>query len=136
MWQRAHPQFYRVQFREAPHQVVGHDVDEAGGQAALGHENGIRARADFPDAAGDGDVLGEVEVVNAMPGRQLRHRGIAMKRQRRDHGVETFTAHQLRQRSAVRRIHPVGVGIVQLQVPDQRARHLRPAAGEVEPVIF
>jgi hypothetical protein len=46
-------------------QVVGDDGDEAGGQAALRDEGALGGRGQFADDAGAGDVLGQVEIVDA-----------------------------------------------------------------------
>ena len=67
--QGAHAHVDRVQTLEPPREVISKNRDEAGGQAALGHENlaGTSPRGQVSDRTGRIKVFGQVEVTCARP---------------------------------------------------------------------
>ena len=70
-------QLYRPQFVEMLDKLVGRDADEAGCQAALGDERRRCTCGDPADLLSDGNVLGQVEVMQAFGARHFSHGDVA-----------------------------------------------------------
>ncbi len=116
-------------------QRVRGDADEPGREAALRHEGGVGAGGELADRAGDGDVLGEVEIVCAGRTRCLCDTDIAVVREARDHRLDRVRAQVCRQRLPVAGVEAMGVQVVEPVRLDDRARDARVDVCDVDVVV-
>ena len=77
--QGSDPHFHRLEGLEMRHQLLGHDADEPGGQAALRDERMVAPAAHGLDPVGHFHVFREVEIMEPMGPSQLGHRRIAVE---------------------------------------------------------
>ena len=73
-------------------------------EVALGHESVLRTGGDGADAAGDLNVLGQVEVVGSGLARGFRDRDVAVIREARDDGVDGMLLQVFEQCVAIGRV--------------------------------
>ena len=82
-------------------QLIGRDTDEARRQSALRYEGRVGAFGKAANGFGDGDIFGQIEVVQSVLPGGLGDRRVAEERQARNDGARTVVTNVLVQRGAI-----------------------------------
>ena len=107
--QRAHAHFQVVQLVKTLGQVVAHNANKTGRQAALRHQHAASLFGQFADGVGGLHVFRQIKIMHAQLGRQRSHLDRHVEGQRVQHGkLALHRFAQLAGLANLHRLHPQG----------------------------